>query len=133
MDIDPAVFGRPDPQPPDDPWQDVAEHLDTQPRTWRPVDLGPILAGTYKPITPDVGARTDGVGMFYPGRCHTIASESEAGKTWMANHATVLELDRGAHVVHIDFEDEVGGSIGRLLALQVDRDVIRDRFHYIRP
>ena len=57
------------------------EHAGTEPepRTWRPVDLAPILTGTHKPITPDVGARSDGVGMFYPSRCHTIASEAKPG------------------------------------------------------
>jgi hypothetical protein len=131
--IDPSAFGTPDPEPPGDPWEGSQDYERHQPRTWRPVDLGTILDGTHKPITPDVGGRTDGVGMFYPGRCHTIASESEAGKSWLAEHCAVYELDRGQHVIWIDFEDEAVGVAGRLLALGVDPNVIRERFHYIRP
>jgi hypothetical protein len=104
-----------------------------QRRTWQPVDLGAVLDGTYAPPQPTVGTRHDGVGLFYPGRQHTIASESEVGKGWLAIAATVTELDRGEAVVYIDFEDDEGGVVGRLLALQVDKTVIRERFSYHRP
>jgi hypothetical protein len=113
-----------------------AEHRDgaeSEPRTWRPVDLTAILTGAHKPITPDVGARVDGVGMFYPGRCHTIASESEAGKSWLAEHVCAHELGRENHVAYIDFEDEADTVVGHMLTLQVAADVIRERFHYLRP
>jgi hypothetical protein len=111
------------------------EHAGTEPepRTWRPVDLAPILTGTHKPITPDVGTRSDGVGMFYPSRCHTIASESEAGKSWLAEHVCAYELGRGNHVVYVDFEDEADTVVSHMLTLQVANDVIRERFHYLRP
>lgn len=49
--------------------------------TWEPVDLADVLDGTWKPPEPTVGRRSDGVGLFYPGKKHTISSESEAGKT----------------------------------------------------
>jgi AAA domain len=102
-------------------------------RSWQPVDLGPVLDGTYRPPMPTVGEREDGVGLFYPGRKHTVASESEAGKTWFALHSAVVELDRGNAVVYVDFEDDEGGVAGRLLALQVRPEAIRDRFAYISP
>ena len=104
-----------------------------QPRTWQPVDLGPVLDGTYNPPQPTVGARSDGTGILYPGRQHTIASESEAGKSWFALNIAAAELDRGGAVVYIDFEDDEGGIAGRLLALQVNKTAIRERFSYHRP
>lgn len=64
---------------------------------------------------------------------HTIASESEGGKTWFALGAARHELDAGNAVVFLDFEDDEGGVVGRLLALGTDRASIRDRFAYIRP
>lgn len=106
--------------------------LDT-PRSWRPIDLDQVLDGSWEPARPTVGQRTDGTGMFYPGKVHTISSESEAGKTWMALSAVVDELVAGNHVVYIDFEDDQGGVTSRLLALQVQRDLIRSHFHYVRP
>lgn len=102
-------------------------------RSWRPVDLSDVLAGRYRPPQPTVGARGDGAGLFYPGRLHTIASESEGGKTWLALAAARHELDAGHAVAFLDFEDDEGGVVGRLLALGADRASIRDRFAYIRP
>ena len=102
--------------------------------TWRPIDLSPVLTGTYTPPRPTVGERADHkTGLFYPGRCHTVASESEGGKTWLLNAVTSTELTRGLNVVCIDFEDDEGGIAGRLLTLQVGRDQLAKQFTYIRP
>jgi hypothetical protein len=80
-----------------------------------------------------VGRRRDGAGLFYPGRVHSVASESEAGKTWLALHAVAVELAAGNAAVYLDFEDDEGGLVGRLLSLGVDRQVVRDRFAYVKP
>jgi hypothetical protein len=102
-------------------------------RAWQPVDLIDVVEGRYKAPEPTVGARGDGIGLFYPGRGHVVASESEGGKTWLMLAAAVTELDRGEHVVYIDFEDEEGGVVGRLLDLGADRRAVLERFHYIKP
>lgn len=101
--------------------------------TWRPVDLAAVLDGTWQPPVPTVGRRDDGIGLFYPGRVHTIAAESEAGKTWLALHAVVAELAAGNAALYLDFEDDEGGVVGRLLSLGAKPDQIRDRFAYLRP
>jgi hypothetical protein len=134
-DTDPYVDVPPPTEPPqvDEP---------EPPRTWRPVDLSAVLEGRHQPPTPSVGRREDGVGLFYPGRVHTVASESEGGKTWLALLATVTELERGNAVVFLDFEDDEGGIVGRLLDLAGDHDpanhdsirrMIGDRFANLRP
>ena len=92
-----------------------------------------MLSGDWRPPTPTVGRRSDNIGIFYPGKLHTISSESEAGKTWLALVAAFQELQAGNHVCYIDFEDDEGGVVGRLLALQANPEWIRERFHYIRP
>jgi len=102
-------------------------------RTWKPVDLGPVLDGTWQPPQPAVGSRDDGRGLFYPGRMHVIAAEAEAGKTWLALAAAATELARGESVVYLDFEDDEGGIAGRLLTIGAGRDAIAKRFAYIRP
>ncbi|GAA2875692.1 hypothetical protein GCM10010517_36650 [Streptosporangium fragile] len=112
-----------------------AEHEQTTAarRTWRPADLSAVLDGTYRPPQPTVGARDDGVGMFYPGRAHAVVAESEAGKTWamLATHAHEMLAGRGT--IYLDFEDDEGGVVGRLLAMGVATDVISKYFAYIRP
>ncbi|NRQ51556.1 AAA family ATPase [Aeromicrobium sp. YC3-14] len=71
--------------------------------------------------------------MFYAGKVHTIASESEAGKTWLMLSACIDEMTAGNHVVYLDFEDDEGGLVRRLLGLQCNPEVIRARFHYVKP
>src|SRR5690348_11494029 len=72
-------------------------------RSWRSIDLGPILSGQWVPPQPAVGARRDGIGLFYPRKMHTVASESEAGKTWLVISAAYHELQQGNSVLYIDF------------------------------
>jgi hypothetical protein len=102
-------------------------------RSWRPVDLGSVLDGSWEPPIPTVGQRTDGRGLFYLGKCHTVVSETEGGKTWFALAATKDEISSGNHVVYIDFEDDESTAVRRLLALGVDRDPMLKQLHYLRP
>jgi hypothetical protein len=113
--------------PDDDPGQGDDE------RTWRAADLSDVLDGTWKPAEPTVGRRSDGIGLFYRGKQHTVASESEGGKSWFLLTAALDEITTGNHVVYIDFEDDRGPVVGRLLALGAGPDRIREYFHYIRP
>jgi hypothetical protein len=102
-------------------------------RSWQTVDLSEILAGDYVPPTPVVGQRSDSVGLFYPGKVHTVASESEGGKTWFALAAAYDEMKNENHVLFIDFEDNPEDIIGRLLTFGLPADTILRYFHYIRP
>jgi hypothetical protein len=92
-----------------------------------------VVDGTWKPPSPTVGRRSDGKGLFYPGKTHTVVSETEAGKTWFALAAAIHEMAVGCHVFYIDFEDDQGSVGGRLLNLGVDPEAILGLFHYIRP
>ena len=103
-------------------------------RSWRPVDLTAILAGTSPPAMPTVGRRDDGAGLFYPGRTHIVAAEAEAGKTWLALAAIAVELNDGHTCVFIDFEDDAAATVGRLVTMGVGRHALGpERFAYIRP
>ncbi len=111
----------------------ASDAAETGQRSWQPVDLTSVLDGDWKPTMPTVGRRSDGQGLFYPGKCHTVVSETEGGKTWFALAACLDEMQAGHHVVYADFEDDEGGMVGRLLTLGAHRDRIRERFHYLRP
>ncbi len=117
-----------------EPFGDCPAGCEPVRHSWQPVDLTAVLDGSYAPPQPTVGRRADGIGLFYRGRVHSIAAESEGLKTWFALVAAATELGRGNGAgLFIDFEDDEGGVVGRLLALGVKPDVIRDRFAYIRP
>lgn len=102
-------------------------------RTWREVDLTPYLDGSWTAPVPTVGHRADGAALFYRGRVHSIAAETEAGKTWLALSCGAEEMAAGEHVLYLDMEDDAGGAVGRLLALGVAPEMIGERFHYVRP
>ena len=105
----------------------------TIPTTWAPVDLDPVLAGEHLDPPPTMLARTDGTFLLYDGAVHTIAGESESGKTWLTLIAAIQLIADGDRVVFIDFEDRADRVIGRLLALGATPTQIRDHFAYIRP
>lgn len=100
---------------------------------WGFADLTPVLDGTHKAAQPVIGARDDGIGLFYPGRVNGIQGESEAGKSWVALISCLVEMNRGNRVVYMDFEDSEEGVVGRLLLIGATPDQIADRFLYIRP
>jgi hypothetical protein len=105
----------------------------TSTRPWQPIDLSEVLSGSWEPPQATVGRRSDQVGLFYPGKSHTIASESEAGKTWLVLSASIDEITDGNHVLYLDFEDNEAGVVGRLLGLQLSPEAIKSQFHYLRP
>ncbi|SEO83100.1 DnaB-like helicase N-terminal domain-containing protein [Actinacidiphila rubida] len=100
---------------------------------WCFSDLTPVLDGTHKPAQPDVGARDDGIGMFYPGHINGITGESEAGKSWVALISCLVEMNRGNTVVYVDFEDSEVGVVARLLLIGANPQDIAERFLYVRP
>jgi len=103
--------------------------------SWKPVDVTSVLNGEHSTITASIGEREDGVHLLYPGREHSVASEPEAGKTWLALHIVRAELKAGGRVVYIDFEDDEGGIVGRLVTLGTDHALLADqnRLRYVRP
>lgn len=102
-------------------------------QSWCRVDLSGVLDGTWQRPVPAVGSRDDGAGLFYPGKVHTVASEAEGGKTWLALHAAAQEIAAGNGAVFIDFEDDEAGAAGRLIIMGADPAGITSRFGYIRP
>ncbi len=108
-----------------------------KPGSWVPADLGPVLDGSYQAPVPSVGARSDGHGLFYPGRLHALGAEPEAGKSWLACLACAQEILKGSTVVYVDFEDDAAGIGGRMLALRTefrtDPSILAARFAYICP
>lgn len=100
---------------------------------WEFVDLGPIIDGNYDPPAPTMALRSDGVGLIYPGRVHSIAGEPGGGKTWLALHMIVETILAGGVGALIDYEDSPQACVHRLRLLGLDDAQIRSQFRYVRP
>lgn len=101
--------------------------------SWGRVDLSTILDGTAEVVTPTIGQREDGAGLFYPGREHSIVAETESGKTWFMLAACKTEMDRRNAVLYMDFEDDASGIVPRLINMGVEPATIEELFIYVRP
>lgn len=107
---------------PDPRWDDLPPpgfHTTPElPRTtWKPIDLREIVAADHVPLQPTVGQRTDGHGLLYRGRTHTMSGESEAKKSWIAQAIAAQELAGGESVAYLDFEDSAEAVTRRMLTL----------------
>jgi len=101
--------------------------------SWEPVDLAPFLDGTYRPPTPTVLSREDGLCLLYRARLHSFYGESESGKSWLAQCAAAEVLCHGGTVAYLDFESDEAEVTGRMVALGVPANAILARFVYVRP
>lgn len=101
--------------------------------TWEPMDLTAALAGPATRRTAELGRRSDGQGLLYKGKTHSIAGESEAGKSWLALYFCAQEINENNHVLYVDFEDDVDSVVSRLLTLGVTATRIKRYFTYVQP
>jgi hypothetical protein len=101
--------------------------------SWYPADLDDVLDGTFEPQVPTILRRSDGPAFLYPGRIHSVNAEPEAGKGWLSCAACADVMLAGGVALYIDLEDSRENVVGRLVALGVPREVIRDRFRYVQP
>lgn len=101
--------------------------------SWDRVDLEPYLLGEITMPEPTILRRSDGKGLFYPGRVNSLFGKSEGAKSWTALFACVQEMGRGERVMYIDLEDEPAGTLHRLRLLGAGDDDIKNQFAYVHP
>lgn len=101
--------------------------------SWDAVDLEPYLSGQVTLPEPSVLRRTDGKGLFYPGRVNSIYGKSESAKSWISLYACAQEMNLGERVMFVDFEDEPAGTVARLKALGVAHEDMTRQFRYVHP
>lgn len=135
IDDDVVVVDLPSGSPPADTTAgtDSADGIQRERSTWWPVDLDDVLSGKLSEPAPVVLARTDGEKLFYAGKVNALLGESESGKSWVALMTCKEVLENDGDVLYLDFEDSAAGIVGRLLALGVDGDTIREHFQYSNP
>ena len=105
------------------------------PTSWEPVELGPYLRGEIEIPRPTLGVpRSDGLRLLYPGRDHTVISDTGAGKTWIANACAMAEIAAGNRVVYVHYEEaDPASTIERLLLLGADADDVEKLLTFVGP
>ena len=102
--------------------------------SWQPVDLRPVLAGSYEPPIPAV-CSVEGTshGLFYRGAVNEIHGDSGIGKSWLAAATISGELWAGSDVLVLDYEGTAEEMVGRLLAMGTPAEAIVDHLMYMNP
>jgi hypothetical protein len=101
--------------------------------SWKPVELKDYYDGLFQAPIATILKRSDGAGLIYEGRVHSIYGESESGKSWIAQIATAEMLKADKKVIYIDFESDAIDIVTRLKNLGVSRANLLQYFTYIRP
>ena len=102
-------------------------------RDFYPADLREIArTGDLDPPVPTMLRRSDGHHLLYSGKLHWLASEPEAGKSWLAMLAAVEVLRDGGRVVYFDYEMNPHEMTRRLLLLGLAQHRL-SQVDYIRP
>ena len=105
--------------------------------TWEPIDLGPIwdglTEGTVERPRPTIGVRTDGHGLFYPGRVNAIFGRYGSAKSYIAGVTAIQEIGLGMKVWWIDLEDNPYGMVERLIDFGVEKAVVLKCLRYVNP
>jgi hypothetical protein len=101
--------------------------------SWKPIALKDYYDGLFATPIATMLKRTDGNGLIYTGRVHSIYGESESGKSWVAQIASAECLKSDKKVIYIDFESDAVDIVNRLKSLGVSRANLLQYFTYIRP
>lgn len=109
------------------------EFANTDGSSWKPVELKDYFDGLFQAPQASILRRSDGNGLIYPGRVHSIYGESESGKSWVAQIATAELLRNDKKVIYIDFESDAIEIVNRLKGLKVSRANLLQYLTYIRP
>ena len=101
--------------------------------SWSPVDLSAYLDGTATAVEPSLMARTDGVKLLYPGHVHSVAGESESGKSMLMLAVAAQVLTDGGRVLFMDYESDPATVLDRLVKLGAPVDAVAERLDYVQP
>ncbi|MBB2770552.1 UNVERIFIED_ORG: hypothetical protein GGE11_001447 [Mycolicibacterium obuense] len=101
------------------------------------MDISALLDGTVpEPPEPQLGRRTDGHSLFYPGQVNWVFGDPESGKSWLCLACVTEALAAGRRVLMIDLDHNGAPStVHRLLALGVRATDLRNPnlFRYCEP
>src|SRR5690625_756007 len=68
-------------------------------------NVGALLAGEIPPAPiPEILARQDGTGLFYPGQVNMLFGDPETGKTFVALAAIVESINAGCKAAMLDLD-----------------------------
>jgi hypothetical protein len=102
--------------------------------SWKPRDLGALLAGTVARVEPTLLPRSDGRLLLYPGKVHSIHGESESGKSLvlMGEAARIMEVEHG-DVLWITFDSDAEEDIPRAIRFGCTPETLMAHLTYVQP
>lgn len=95
------------------------------------VDVEAAFAGNLTAPTPSMGARSDGVCLFYADAVNIVFGDPETGKTLLTRHVAASELQNGGRVLWLDLDHN--GASATLSGLEhagADRAALVDRSRF---
>lgn len=88
------------------------------------LDLGDYLDGNI----PEPEILVDD--LIYTEGVHLVSGHPGHGKTTIVQHMAHMTMSQGGHCVWLDYEAGVRGTVRRLLALGIPKELLRTNFHY---
>lgn len=101
--------------------------------SFQPIDLAPVLAGSYRQPQPTMTRRDDSLGLFYVAAVNGLHGDSGVGKGWIVCHAIADAVRTGGTALYIDLEDNEQSITSRLRAVGLTDEQIVTRVLYVRP
>lgn len=123
----------PPPPPPLPPELEDAVEQSRVAASFIPVDLAPVLAGTFTQPQPTLLRRADDRCLIYRGEINGMHGESGVGKGWVVCFLVGQELRAGHSVIYVDLEDTAASIVARLKAMRVAPERIAAGLIYVRP
>lgn len=95
------------------------------------IDVKAAFAGYLTAPTPSMGARSDGVCLFYRDAVNIVFGDPETGKTLLTRHVAAADLQNGGRVLWLDLDHN--GAAATLSGLEhagADRAALVDRSRF---
>lgn len=119
------------------PQEQLEEERNERGRSWSAMDYENVLDGSYEPVKPTMFELENGVCLLYPGEIHSFFGEPGSAKSLISQIESARQVKMGRDVLYVDFEDNAGRVISRMLEFggndDAFKELLRKHLVYVRP